>query len=61
MKFPFQKGIICDFLTSNESEVIFQILTHLVALMLCQQLDQSELENLSPRKVTPWDIGIFLE
>ena len=56
MKFPFRKGIICDFLTPNESGVVFQILTHLVTPMLCQQLNMSELENLFPWKVTPWDI-----
>ena len=48
MKFPFRKGIICDFLTLNESAVIFQILTHLVTPMLCQQLNQSKLENFIP-------------
>ena len=57
MKFPFRKGIICDFSIPNEPGVIFQSLTHLVTPMLCQQLNQSELENLFPRKVTSWDIG----
>ena len=57
MKFPFRKGIICDFLIPNEPGVIFQSLTHLVTPMLCQQLNQSELENLFPWKVTSWDIG----
>ena len=61
MKFPFWKGIICDFSIPNEPGVIFQNLTHLVTPMLCQQLNHSELENLSPRKVTPWDIeNIFI-
>ena len=57
MKFPFRKGIICDFSIPNEPGVIFQSLTHLVTPMLCQQLNQSELENLFPWKVTSWDIG----
>ena len=56
MKFPFQKSIICDFSIPNEPGVIFQSLTHLVTPMLCQQLNQSELEDLFPRKVTYWDI-----
>ena len=57
MKFPFQKGIVCNFSIPNESGVIFQILTHLVTPMLCQQLNQSKLENLFSWKVTSWDIG----
>ena len=56
MKFPFWKGIICDFLIPNEPGVIFQSLTHLVTPMLYQQLNQFELENLFPRKVTSWNI-----
>ena len=56
MKFPFRKGIICDCSIPNEPGVIFRSLTHLVTPMPCQHLNQSELEDLFPQKVTSWDI-----